>query len=512
MDLVRREPELAALALLMDRTFSDIADAGVRPRAVNAQAVVDRADLWDNVSPFGAARAATRLGRRRAALARWRQIGAWVGSERRRWIEDHLATLDGGRRLDPQRLLGPERPRRPVSFDYRGRPSHWGEPLSRAVLAHLLADYETVAAKAGVWVAVRGETAPGVPRLAAGLRLSDVPRHFPLPESVPERARAVGADLVLRTPEAARWALGRPHQGDDVGRLAWALSVDDHGSAWSWGPSGRGFGGVGRDVEVQVEDWFWEASSWWRDRDRPSRQRRRPGRWTQWRAGGPGRGRAGMSAALFRGLMIRARSAGRVGRFSPRVLRAVGAAGGGGALALTEALVASGRGGSRARAASSVVASLAARADDDAFARLVEAARDVDPEDAWPELGDRPRTLPAWPVVHEVGDEIVFGDLGEVRARLRHADVVPSRVWSDGDCTPARTSLSVDLVDGQGRPAVGHLVLTDPRGGVLEVDASDLDLAAPIRGSREADGVRVDVPLASGVCSLWAREGKWWVG
>ncbi|MGW4944680.1 hypothetical protein ACWEOZ_24165 [Actinoplanes sp. NPDC004185] len=165
-----RADEAAALGLLLDRTYADVAAAAERPRSLDREFLIGQFDLWDNhLLPAVAAGTAPPWTRRSAARAVWRRLGFAAGDEHRRWMADHLDGLGH----DPVVLLGPERDHRP-SPSQEGRLTPVSQPLTAEAAEVIRADYDLNGGTlAGARIDVRGrdlQRISGAFELAAGSR------------------------------------------------------------------------------------------------------------------------------------------------------------------------------------------------------------------------------------------------------------------------------------------------------------------------------------------------------
>ncbi|MEU7902163.1 hypothetical protein [Actinoplanes sp. NPDC049118] len=99
-----RPGEVAALGLLLDRTYAEVAEAGAHPHRLDRPFLLGQFDLWDlHLLPAVAAAAAPVRVRGRAARAVWRSLGARARPEHGDWLRAHLTGLG----IEPGPLLDP---------------------------------------------------------------------------------------------------------------------------------------------------------------------------------------------------------------------------------------------------------------------------------------------------------------------------------------------------------------------------------------------------------------------
>ncbi|MEU4219917.1 hypothetical protein [Actinoplanes sp. NPDC026623] len=100
-----RPGAVAALGLLLDRTYAEIAAAGAHPHRMDRPFLLGQFELWDtHLLPAVAAAAAPVRARGRAARAVWRDLGARARPEHWDWLRAHLVELG----IEPGPLLDPD--------------------------------------------------------------------------------------------------------------------------------------------------------------------------------------------------------------------------------------------------------------------------------------------------------------------------------------------------------------------------------------------------------------------
>ncbi|GID97137.1 hypothetical protein ACFQFC_30995 [Amorphoplanes digitatis] len=105
-----RPGEVAALGLLLDRTYAEVAAAGAHPHRLDRPALLGQFELWDtHLLPAVAAAGAPVRERSRAARAVWHGLGAHARPELAGWLRAHLTGLglEPGPLLDPAGTAGP---------------------------------------------------------------------------------------------------------------------------------------------------------------------------------------------------------------------------------------------------------------------------------------------------------------------------------------------------------------------------------------------------------------------
>ena len=171
-----RADEVAALGLLLDRTFAEAGAAAAQPRLLDREFLIGQFDLWARyLMPAYAAAAAPVHTRRAAARAVWRGLGYAAEPAYRRWMRDHLDALG----LDPGQLLDEESPAPLPVPDHAGRLRPVRRPLTREVADLLLADYELAD---GELTGARVEVDVTDPARLHGSLKHTAGRRYPVPE------------------------------------------------------------------------------------------------------------------------------------------------------------------------------------------------------------------------------------------------------------------------------------------------------------------------------------------
>ncbi|HEY0696311.1 MAG TPA: hypothetical protein VGD43_00700, partial [Micromonospora sp.] len=132
--------EVAALGLLLDRTYEEVAAAARQPRLLDRERLIGWFDLWDNHLMPAVAAAARPYTGRRSARSVWRSIGWWGAPTHRESVAAHLDSLG----LDPEALLGPERPPLGPYLNHAGKLRPVEQPLSTELAELIAADYDLV--------------------------------------------------------------------------------------------------------------------------------------------------------------------------------------------------------------------------------------------------------------------------------------------------------------------------------------------------------------------------------
>jgi hypothetical protein len=171
-----RADEVAALGLLLDRTFAEASAAAAHPRLLDREFLIGQFELWNrHLLPAYAAAAAPLHTRRPAARAVWRCLGYAAEPGHRRWMREHLDALG----LDPDQLLGEESPAALPVPDDAGRLGPVRRPLTREVADLLLADYDLAD---GELTGVRLELDVTDPTRLHGHLEHTAGRRYPVPE------------------------------------------------------------------------------------------------------------------------------------------------------------------------------------------------------------------------------------------------------------------------------------------------------------------------------------------
>lgn len=246
---MRGMKEDAALGLLIDRTYDEVAAAAADPRRLDRRRLVGWFSLWDNhLIPAMASG-----GDLTAARKVWWSLGCAAGPDHHALMASHLDGLG----LDPGKLLGPGwNPTGPTP-DYAGHLRPKPTPVDPATGALIAADYDFDGGTVNrAWAELSGADRP---RLDAFLQLTarrrrytdrmptggDEPRGRPNLTFTDENAELLtfpGISAQLTTPPRV-----------EPTRVA--------GQHQATGPAGPGFVLAGPSIEYWPEDVFWYESA-----------------------------------------------------------------------------------------------------------------------------------------------------------------------------------------------------------------------------------------------------------
>jgi hypothetical protein len=244
-----RTDEVAALGLLLDRTYAEVAAAAKRPRLLDREFLIGQFDLWDNhLLPAVAAAAGSLRARRPAARAIWRSLGFHAGNAQRQWMRDHLAGLG----FEPEALLGPDEAEPQPFADNAGVLRAVRRRLTPESAALVLADYDLTG---GDLEGARMEAVPAEPPHVRGyLALSAGRRLY-------TAAAAPRPELEFRCEEITSFAFAHAERGAAHLSGQPAIAVTADGGSIAVPASGTDVRLSGRDLSYWPDDSLWHGSA-----------------------------------------------------------------------------------------------------------------------------------------------------------------------------------------------------------------------------------------------------------
>jgi len=487
MTWMGRPDEVAALGLVLDRTYAEVAAVAEQPRRLDREFLVGQLDVWDKhlVAAVAAAGAPLRS-RRAAALAVWRSIGSWAGAAQHAWLRDQLAALG----LDAAALLGPSGEPWLPSQDLEGHLLAVPAPLTPESVALMLADYDLVG---GDFEGARIEVdAAEPPRVRGYLALSASARRYtatpgPRPE-LQFHCREVTSFEFPHVERGAAHLSGPP-----------AITVEGAGGSIEAPASGCDIRLAGRNLTYYPDDSRWHESAAARVAVADARAAELPKLPEQELPPGP----LGTLTMVQRLLFTKLRMVRHPDKLRRWELAAAGALCAG--LGLETIRIAS-RLGPQARRE---------RAAADRFDRLVETS------EGWSRtlLRDAARRLavdvpgaagpaPPVPVRITIGTAAqLLDDLDFDGGRLRFVDF-------SADRGPGQADTTVLHLDARraGHETIVVVVLNEPLGRApLTVTPEGLTVVGQPRLEATADEVALTIPLPAGDWTTHAAAGSWYV-
>jgi hypothetical protein len=480
-----RVDEAGALGLLLDRTYAEVAAAAQRPRLLDREFLIGQFDLWDNhLLPAVAAGTAPVWNRRSLARAVWRRLGFVAGGDHRRWMTDHLDSLD----FDPGALLGPERDDHLPFRSEDGRLVAVPQPVTAESAELIRADYDF---SGGTVVGARMD-AHDSGRLSGFLKLSAENESsvgtLPPGDQLPTGGRRYSAttapppELHLCFDEATSLSFPHAARGSVRPDGQPALSATQDLISLSWGA----------DVRLATTDltWYPQDALW-----AESAAARATAEGTYERApelpdaSSRGADVLGVVQLMIMWQLRMMRHAGLLRRWE---LAAAGALCGGLNAQLFQVRPAALRARWAARRWQAMLATEDSRSR--ALLRHVGSHLPVD-------LPDLPGPRPPAPVRITVGTAAQLIDgLDFTDGRLRFVDV-----------TPDETVIHLDARRG-GRDTIVVIVLTEPLGRApLTVSPDGLTLTGRPALEATADDIALTIPLPGGDWTVRAAAGSWYV-